>query len=115
MIAEPRRGAGSHIRVVLDRRWKGKGWLFAPMVALFGRQMFKRSLQMTLTVLPTPVEPAQPSDLYRRLVRDVPMNGRVIGQTVGMHREGHQELDRRAPRCGGQVRRCCHHGSAIHG
>ena len=41
----------SHIRIVLDRRWKGKGWLFYVPVALFGRQMFKRNLQKTLEVL----------------------------------------------------------------
>jgi hypothetical protein len=51
LIAEPRHGAGSHIRLILDRRWKGKGWLFYPMVAVFGRQMFKRNLQKTLKVL----------------------------------------------------------------
>jgi hypothetical protein len=37
--------------VVLDRRWKGKGWLFYAPVALFGRQMFKKNLQKTLDVL----------------------------------------------------------------
>jgi hypothetical protein len=51
LIAEPRNGAGSHIRVILDRRWKGKGWLFYPMVAVFGRQMLKRNLEKTLKVL----------------------------------------------------------------
>jgi len=48
---EPANGAGSHIRVVLDRRWKGKGWLFYVPVALFGRQMFRRNLQKTLNVI----------------------------------------------------------------
>jgi hypothetical protein len=42
---------GSHVRVDLDRRWKGKGWLFSPSAALFGRQMFTRNLQKTLRVL----------------------------------------------------------------
>jgi Polyketide cyclase / dehydrase and lipid transport len=51
LTAEPRDGAGSNIRVVLDRRFKGKGWLFYPAVALFGRRMFKRNLQKTLDVL----------------------------------------------------------------
>jgi hypothetical protein len=41
----------SHIRMVLDRRWKGKGWFFCAPVALFGRQMFKRNLRKTLNVL----------------------------------------------------------------
>jgi len=58
LIVEPRDGAGSHIRVTLERRFKGKGWLFYPAVTLFGRRMFKRNLQKTLTVLantdPTP-------------------------------------------------------------
>jgi hypothetical protein len=51
LTVEPRNGAGSHIQVVLDRRWKGRGWLFYVPVALFGRQMFKRNLQKTLNVL----------------------------------------------------------------
>ena len=51
LTVEPRNGARSHIRVDLDRRWKGKGWLFYVPVALFGRQMFKRNLQKTLNVL----------------------------------------------------------------
>jgi hypothetical protein len=51
LTVEPRKDAGSHIRVDLDRRWKGKGWLFYVPVALFGRQMFKRNLQKTLDVL----------------------------------------------------------------
>lgn len=51
LTVEPRTDASSHIRVVLDRRWKGKGWLFFVPVALFGRQMFKRNLQKTLNVL----------------------------------------------------------------
>jgi hypothetical protein len=51
LTVEPRGAAGSHIRVVLDRRWQGKGWLFSPAVALFGRQMFTRNLQKTLSVL----------------------------------------------------------------
>jgi hypothetical protein len=51
LIAEPRDGAGSHIRVILERRFKGKGWLFYPAVTLFGRRMFKRNLQKTLNVL----------------------------------------------------------------
>jgi hypothetical protein len=51
LTAEPRHGTGSHVRVVLDRRFKGKGWIFYPAVALFGRQMFRRNLQKTLDVL----------------------------------------------------------------
>jgi hypothetical protein len=50
LTAEPRDG-GSHVRVVLDRRFKGRGWIFYPMVALFGRQMFERNLGKTLEVL----------------------------------------------------------------
>jgi hypothetical protein len=53
LTAEPRDGAGSHVRVVLDRRFKGKGWLFYPAVAVFGRRMFRRNLQKTLDVLAT--------------------------------------------------------------
>jgi hypothetical protein len=51
LTVKPRGRAGSHIRVNFDRRWKGKGWLFSPAVALFGRQMFTRNLQKTLSVL----------------------------------------------------------------
>ena len=51
LTVKPRGGAGSHIRVNFDRRWMGKGWLFSPAVALFGRQMFTRNLQKTLSVL----------------------------------------------------------------
>jgi hypothetical protein len=51
LTAVPGNGTGSHIRVVLDRRWKGKGWLFSLPVALVGRQMFTRNLQKTLNVL----------------------------------------------------------------
>jgi hypothetical protein len=50
LTAEPRDG-GSHVRVVLERRFKGKGWIFYPMVALFGRRMFERNLMKTLRVL----------------------------------------------------------------
>jgi hypothetical protein len=50
LTAEPRDG-GSHVRVVLDRRFKGRGWIFYPAVALFGRQMFERNLEKTLNVL----------------------------------------------------------------
>jgi hypothetical protein len=46
-----RNAARSHIRVVLDRRWKGRGRLFYVPVALCGRQMSKRNLQKTLNVL----------------------------------------------------------------
>jgi hypothetical protein len=51
LSAQPRDGAGSHIEIVLDRRFKGKGWLFYPAVALFGRSLLKRNLQKTLNVL----------------------------------------------------------------
>jgi hypothetical protein len=37
--------------VVLDRRWKGRGWLFYVPVALFGPQMFTKNLQKTLDVI----------------------------------------------------------------
>jgi Polyketide cyclase / dehydrase and lipid transport len=51
LTAEPRDGGGSHVRVVLDRRFQGKGWIFYPAVALFGRRMFERNLKKTLDVL----------------------------------------------------------------
>jgi hypothetical protein len=41
----------THIRIVLDRRWKGRGWLFGVPVALFGRQILTRNLQRRLDVL----------------------------------------------------------------
>jgi hypothetical protein len=50
LTAEPRDG-GSHVRVVLGRRFMGRGWVFYPMVVLFGRQMFERNLETTLDVL----------------------------------------------------------------
>ena len=53
LTVEPRGRSGSHIRVVLDRGWKGRGWLFYVPVALVGEQMFKRNLQKTLDVLRT--------------------------------------------------------------
>jgi hypothetical protein len=51
LTVQPRNGKGSHLHLVFDRRWKGRGWLFAPVVALFGRRMFERNLQKTLDVL----------------------------------------------------------------
>ncbi len=51
LTVEPRSGAGSHIHMVLDRRWKGRGLLFSVPVALFGEQILKRNLQKTLNVL----------------------------------------------------------------
>jgi hypothetical protein len=51
LTVEPLTGGGSHLRMVLDRGWKGRGWLFSIPVALFGQQMFKRNLQKTLNVL----------------------------------------------------------------
>ena len=51
MTVEPRDGAGSHIRMVLDRRWKGRGWLFCVPVALFGKRILASNLQKTLNVL----------------------------------------------------------------
>ena len=51
LSVEPRNDAGSHIQMVLDRRWKGRGWLFYVPVALFGQQMLKKNLQKTLKVL----------------------------------------------------------------
>jgi hypothetical protein len=50
LTVEPRNG-GSHIQMVLDRRWKGRGWVFCVPVALFGRRMFERNLQKTLAVI----------------------------------------------------------------
>jgi hypothetical protein len=50
-LTEPRDGGRSQIRMVLDRRWKGKGWLFCIPVALFGRQILTRNLQKTLNAL----------------------------------------------------------------
>jgi hypothetical protein len=51
LSVEPRVGGGSHIQLVLDRRFKGKGWLFYPAVAFFGRRMFERNLRKTLDVV----------------------------------------------------------------
>jgi hypothetical protein len=51
LTVHPRNGNGSRIHIDLDRRFKGKGWIFYPAVALFGRRMFKRNLQKTLDVL----------------------------------------------------------------
>jgi hypothetical protein len=51
LTVEPGQDAGSHIHIDVDRRWKGRGWLFAFPVALFDQQMFKRNLQKTLDVL----------------------------------------------------------------
>jgi hypothetical protein len=51
LTVEPRDDASSRIRVDLDRRWKGRGWLFYIPVALFGRQMFKKNLQKTIDLL----------------------------------------------------------------
>jgi hypothetical protein len=51
LTVEPRNGNGSHLHLVFDRRWKGRGWLFSPAVALVGRRMFERNLQKTLDVL----------------------------------------------------------------
>jgi hypothetical protein len=51
LTVHPHNGSGSHIHIDLDRRFSGKGWLFYPAVALFGRRMFERNLQKTLDVL----------------------------------------------------------------
>ena len=51
LTVAPRDGAGSHICMVLDRRWKGRGWLFYIPVALFGERILKRNLQRTLSLL----------------------------------------------------------------
>jgi hypothetical protein len=41
----PQNGNGSsHIHIDLERRFKGKGWIFYPAVALIGRRMFERNL-----------------------------------------------------------------------
>jgi hypothetical protein len=48
LIAELRHGDGSHVRVILDRRWKSKGWLFYPMVALFKRAVVLRQKRTQL-------------------------------------------------------------------
>jgi polyketide cyclase/dehydrase/lipid transport protein len=53
LTVEPRTGSASHIKMTLDRRWKGRGWLFCVPVALFGRQILRRNLQKTLDVLAT--------------------------------------------------------------
>jgi Polyketide cyclase / dehydrase and lipid transport len=51
LTVEPRNGGGSHIHLAFDRRFKGRGWLFYPLVALFGRRVFERNLRKTLDVL----------------------------------------------------------------
>jgi hypothetical protein len=51
LTVHPHKGNGSHIHIDLERRFKGKGWIFYPAVALFGRRMFERNLQKTLDVL----------------------------------------------------------------
>lgn len=51
LTSEPRDGVGRHIRLVLDRRFEGKGWLFCSAVALLGRRRLERNLQKTLDVL----------------------------------------------------------------
>lgn len=51
LTVEPHNANGSHIHLDFDRRWKGKGWLFYPVVALVGRRMFERNLRKTLDVL----------------------------------------------------------------
>jgi hypothetical protein len=55
---EARHDLPINMRVILDRRQKGKGWLFSPMVAIFWRQVFKRNTQQTLKVLAIPVRDA---------------------------------------------------------
>ena len=51
LTVHPHNGSGSRIHIDLNRRFKGKGWIFYPAVALFGRRMFERNLQKTLDVL----------------------------------------------------------------
>lgn len=51
LTVESRNETGSHLHLVFDRRWKGKGWLFSPVVAVFGRRMFEPNLQKTLDAL----------------------------------------------------------------
>jgi hypothetical protein len=53
LTVEPLDDGGSHIRVILDRRWKGRGWLFYIPVALAGERMLKKNLQKTLDALRT--------------------------------------------------------------
>jgi Polyketide cyclase / dehydrase and lipid transport len=50
LTAEPQDG-GSRVRIVLDRRFKGRGWLFYPAIVLFGERIFERNLRKTLDVL----------------------------------------------------------------
>jgi hypothetical protein len=51
LTVHPHHGNGSRIHIDLDRRFKGKGWIFYPAVALFGQRMFKRNLEKTLDAL----------------------------------------------------------------
>ena len=51
MTVEPGPDGGSHITVVSDRRPKGKGLLFAPMMLLNGKRMLTGHLQQTLEIV----------------------------------------------------------------
>jgi hypothetical protein len=50
LVSEPRAG-GSRTTVVFDRHFKGKGYVFLPMVMLVGKKMFTEHLKRTLSVL----------------------------------------------------------------
>jgi Polyketide cyclase / dehydrase and lipid transport len=50
LTSEPRDG-GSRTTVVFDRRFKGKGYIFLPMVLLAGRRMFTAHLEKTLDAI----------------------------------------------------------------
>jgi hypothetical protein len=50
LTSEPRDG-GSHTTVVFDRRFKGKGYVFLPMVLLAGKRMFTAHLEKTLDAI----------------------------------------------------------------
>jgi hypothetical protein len=50
MRVTPRDG-GSHIEVVNDRQFKGKGRVLAAGLLLFGRSVLKRDLEKTLDIL----------------------------------------------------------------
>jgi hypothetical protein len=56
LVSEPRDG-GSQTTVVFDRRFKGKGYIFLPIVMLVGRKMFTKHLKNTLNILSTSIQP----------------------------------------------------------
>jgi hypothetical protein len=50
LTSEPR-NVGSRTTVVFDRRFKGKGYVFLPMVLLAGKRMFTAHLKKTLDAI----------------------------------------------------------------